>query len=244
MILRSCLILVLGMLGAETSMATSCMVIGEKSARVQSSEGEKSPVFLTQSCEALRLISGKAMVTWVARDGKPNFVPIGANGPEKLPTVGAEERSGNVIWAELTSKREAQRPAFMRALDEERPARIYLPVTGLELPSKAGTTLRILAVNGDSENLVFETQNAESVRLTRELTKPGVTYILEWNQAGKVDKWKWKTLGEQELNRVDAQYQEVQAAVTDEAQRRVVTAMLFEQLKLRVNMGLVLSAGL
>jgi len=244
MILRSCLVVALGAFSAQASMATSCMVIGDKSARLQTSEGEKSPVFLTQSCETLRLISGKAMVSWVARDGKPNFVPIGTNGPERLPTAGAEERPGNVIWAELASKREAQRPAFMRALDEERPALIYLPMSGLELPSKEGTTLRILAVNGDSENLVFETQNAKSVRLTRELTKPGVIYILEWNQAGKLDKWKWKTLAEQELMRVDAQYQEVQTAVTDETQRRVVTAMLFEQLKLRVNMGLVLSAGL
>ncbi len=243
MIWRNGLVVAIVALSAQASLATSCMVIGEKTARIQSSEGEKSPVFLTQSCETLRLVSGKAMVTWVSRDGKPNFVPIGVNGPLKLPTAGAEERSGNVIWAELTSKREAQRPAFMRALDEERPARIYLPVSGLELPSKAGTTLRILAMNGESENLVFETQNAESVRLTRELTKPGVTYVLEWSQAGKVDKWKWKTLDEQELIRVDAQYQEVQETVTDEAQRRVVTAMLFEQLKLRVNMGFVLATG-
>lgn len=228
---------------ANASLAASCMVIGEKTARIQSSEGEKSPVFLTNACASLRLISGKAMVTWVARDGKPNFVPIGPNGPDRVPTAGTEERSSNVVWAELSSKRETQRPAFMRALDVERPARIYIPADGLVLPFIVGASLRVLSTEGDVEKLVFETTSTEPVLLARDLVKSGAVYVLEWNHAGKLEKWKWKALSAEESVRIDAQVQEVQLTVPDEVQRRVVTAMLFEQLKLRVNMELALPAG-
>lgn len=230
---RAILMLLIGLVGAQSSQATSCMVIGEKSARVQSAEGQKSPYFFTQSCESLRLISGRAMVTWVARDGKPNFAPIASTGPERVPSAGVEERAGDAFWSELTSKRELQRSASMRGFGDPKPAPVYIPVEGLELPLKADLAFRIYALDGDTRSLVLEAPNAARVRLTRELIKPGLTYILDWNHGEGPNKWK--VLGQQEMNHIDVQYQEVQRVVSDEAQRLLVIALLYRQLKLSVN---------
>jgi hypothetical protein len=236
---RTILTLLVGVLTAQHSLATSCMVIGDKAARVQALEGEKSPYFFTQACESLRLISGKAMVTWVAQDGKPNFAPIATTGPERVPSTGTQERSGSDFWTELTSRRASQRSASMRDLGEPKPVPIYIPAAGMDLPPKPGTALRIFAMEGESKNLVFETPSAARVRLTRDLIQPGVTYIVEWSQG---QGWgKWKALSEQEMNQLDGQVQAVQAAVADEVQRRIVTAMLYRQLKLPVNAEQALS---
>jgi hypothetical protein len=127
----------------------------------------------------------------------------------------------------------------MRDLGEPKPVPVYIPAAGLDLPPKPGTVLRIYALEGESKNLVFETLSAARVRLTRDLIQPGVTYIVEWSQG---QGWgKWKALSEQEMNQLDGQVQAVQAAVADEVQRRIVTAMLYRQLKLPVNAEQALS---
>ncbi|MBK4733113.1 hypothetical protein [Noviherbaspirillum pedocola] len=226
-----------------SAQAVSCMVLGESQARVQALEGEKSPVFLTASCESLRLISGKAMVSWVSRDGKPHFAAIGKDGAATLPTAGAEERASNVVWAELSSKREADRPAFMRALNESRPARVYIPPEGLALAARADANFRILALQGDTETLVFEKTAAESkpILLTRERILPGTSYLIEWHHPDSVEKIKWQTVGAEDTARIDEEYRRIDANIEDLQQRRIMKDILFEQLRLRVNMSSVLA---
>ena len=221
-----------------SASATSCMVMGEHTARVQSAEGEKSPVFLSGACESLRLISGKAMVSWVSRDGKPHFAPITPSGPALLPTAGAEERSGNVVWAELTSKREVDRPAFMRAMSEERPSRVYVPPEGLALTAKADADFTILSLDGDVEKRIFDKKAADTkpILLTRDQIKSGSVYIVEWHHDSTTEKLKWQTVDAAEMARIDSQYEEIRSTISDQAQRRIMMSMLYEQLRLRVNM--------
>ena len=222
--------------------ATTCMVVGDKVARVASQEGEKSPPFLTNACESLRLLSGKALVSWVARDGKPNFASVGVNGPDRLPTPGAEERSGKVVWGELSTKREATRPAFMRALDEARPARVYIPLTGLELPHKPGAHLRVAQLDGPQPKTILESTSDKPVRLSREALQPGGRYVLEWSQNNQLEHWQWLLVGEAENKQLDEQHALVMAADLDAPQRRVVEAMFYEQLRLKINMGFALAS--
>ena len=218
--------------------ATSCMVMGERTARIQSAEGEKSPVFLTGVCESLRLISGKAMVSWVSRDGKPHFAPITPAGPAMLPTAGADERSANVVWAELTSKREVDRPAFMRAMSEERPSRVYVPPEGLALTAKPDADFTILSLEGEIEKPIFDKKSTDTkpILLTREQIKPGNVYLVEWHHGNTIEKLKWQTVDSAETARIDSQYEEIRSTIGDEAQRRIMMSMLYEQLRLRVNM--------
>ncbi|MEN9437493.1 MAG: hypothetical protein RIR09_2148, partial [Pseudomonadota bacterium] len=98
-------------LGHSVAWSANCMVLGARDAKVQSIEGEKSPAFLTKDCGALRLISGTAQASWVGQDGKPRLIPITATGVASQPNAGAEERSVNVVWSELTTKRERQQAA-------------------------------------------------------------------------------------------------------------------------------------
>lgn len=242
MIVKYVLTGLLAVTGAVSAQARSCMVVGEKTARVQTREGEKSPLFHTQSCESLRLISGKAMVSWVSRDGKAHFTPIGPNGVEQMPSAGADERPGNAVWAELTSVREATRPAFMRAIGEERPARVFVPASGLDLPDQPGSELRILAVKGNAETLVLRRNAGDPrpIHLTRDQIQPGVTYHLEWHKGGAVEQWKWVAISADEAQHVEARLKEIEASVVESDQRRVVIAMLFEQLRLRLNRHLAL----
>ena len=223
---------------ALSAHSISCMVLGENSARVQSFEGEKSPVFLTSACASLRLISGKAMVSWVSRDGKPHFAPIAPGGPALLPTAGAEERSANVVWAELTSKREVNRPAFMRAMSEERPARVYIPPEGLKLTARLDSDFSILFVDGNVEKLIFDKKSSDirPILLTRDLIKAGGTYVVEWHHGGNTEKLRWQAVDSSETARIDSQYKEIRSMVDDVAQQRIMMSMVYEQLRLRVNM--------
>jgi hypothetical protein len=232
-------------LSALPAFAVSCMVMGEASAKVQTSDGEKSPVFLSNACESLRLVSGKAMVSWVARDGKPHFSPIRTNGAEGLPVAGSEERSANVVWAELTSKREADRPAFMRALDAERPARVYIPPEGLLLIPKVGADFRVLTMNNSVESVVLEKKSGgtAAIRLRRDQIRPGEVYVLEWRLGDTVENWRWKALDESEMLEMDQKYKQIQDGLADDSQRRIMTAMFYEQLKLRLNVALLLNPG-
>ena len=241
MISSNALVLVVGLSVSQFAAAVSCIVVGEKTAKVQSSNGEKSPVFLASDCASLRIISGKAMVTWVSKDGKVSFAPIDASGPKQQPVMGSEERSGKVAWAELTTTRETRRPAFMRALGDEKAALVYIPESGILTKPKSGESLKIFSIDEGVETLVADVPEAQSFLITRDVVKPGPTYRLEWTKAGAVEKENWKLLGSAETIGVDVQYKEVQEVALDQDQRRLVTAMLFEQLKLATNMRMTLS---
>ena len=244
MIFKSIFVLAVGLSAWSLAAATSCIVVGEKTAKVKSNAGEKSPVFLTNDCASLRAISGKAMVSWVSKEGKVSFAPIGANGPERQPTAGSEERSGNVVWAELSSTRQTRRPAFMRAFGDEKAVPVYVPEAGILIKPKVGESLRVLSVEDGIETSVMDSREVQPFLITRNTLKPGSTYQLEWTKTGNIEKEKWKLLGLTDTLRLDSQYKEVQDADVDQEQRKVITAMLFEQLKLTTNMRIVLSNDL
>lgn len=227
------------------AQAVSCMVLGDANAKVKSVEGEKSPVFLTASCESLRLISGKAMVSWVSRDGKPHFAAIDKDGAATMPTAGAEERAATVVWAELSSRREADRPAFMRALNEERPARVYIPPEGLAVATKADADIRILALDGETETPVFQKTAADTapILLTRDRVRPGTAYVIEWHHRDSVERVKWQAVNEAETTRIDQELGRINSDIADAAQRRIMKDMMFEQLRLRVNLSSVLAGS-
>lgn len=226
----------------QFAFALSCMVVGEKTARVQTSEGQMSPVFMSRSCETLKLISGKAMVSWISRDGKPNFSPIGPEGVSKLPAPGSDERSANVVWTEISSNREAKRPAFMRALDQERPARLYIPIEGLVFPAAAESVVTVKLVGEKSETLIVEKKQseAEPLRLSRETLTAGSTFAIEITGGSKKERWLVKQVDANEAARIDQQISELSSAGIDSSQQQVLQAMLYEQLKLPVNMSLAL----
>ena len=239
--LRNTFVILLSMLVSNFAFAVSCIVVGEKTAKVQSSKGEKFPVFLADDCDSLRAISGKAMVSWVSKEGKVNFSPIGVNGPEQHPLIGSEDRSGKVVWAELTSTRETRRPAFMRSFGDEKTVSVYLPEAGILIKPKTGEGLKIFSIQDGVATLVVHNSEAKPFLIARELSKLGTTYQLEWNIGGNVEKEKWKFLDSEETIRVDIQYKEIQHQGMDQEQIKIVTAMLFEQLKLATNMRFTLS---
>lgn len=243
--LLASLLLGAGLLASGQAQALSCMVVGEKSARVKSDEGEASPVFMSNACESLKLISGKAMVSWISRDGKPHFSPITATGVSSLPAAGGEERSARVVWSELASTREATRPAFMRALDEQHPARIFIPAQGLVFPAKAGARLSLYRRDEQGgEQLVQELQPPadQAPRLVRELFVAGALYSVRLSGTSQ-EQWLLKPVSDTESAQIQAQLDEIAAAEVENDQRRILRAMLFEQLKLPVNMQLSLAAG-
>ena len=240
---RNSFVILLGVLLSNLAFAVSCIVVGEKTAKVQSSKGEKSPVFLADDCVSLRAISGKAMVSWVSKEGKVNFAPIGVNGPERHPLIGSEDRSGKVVWAELTSTRETRRPAFMRAFGDEKAVSVYLPEAGILIKPKMGESLKIVSIKDGIETLVADSPEALPFLIARESLKLGTTYQLEWTTAGNVEKEKWKFLDGEETMRLDTQYKEIQESGMDQDQLKILTAMLFEQLKLVTNMRLTLSTN-
>lgn len=244
--LKYLLIGLLTMRVAAQVQAGSCMVVGEKTAMVHSQEGLKSPVFHTQSCESLRLISGKAMVSWVSRDGKAHFAPIGPQGVDVMPSAGAEERSGNVVWAELTSVREATRPVFMRAIGTEQPTRVFVPAGGLVLPKQSGAELRMFNVKNEQQTLVLlrKADDMAPIVFTRAQIQPGGTYKLEWRKGDELEQWTWVAINEDEVQAIEAEIKEIDASVSEPNQRRVVTAMLFEQRRLKMNRQLALQEGL
>ena len=244
MMLKNTVVMLLGVLISNFAFAVSCIVVGEKTAKVQSSKGEKSPVFLADDCVSLRAVSGKAMVRWVSKDGKVRFAPIGANGPERHPVVGSEERSGKVVWAELTSTRETRRPAFMRAFGDDKTAPVYLPEAGILIKPKASESFKIFSVEEGIGTLVVDIPKAMPFLIPRALIKLGATYQLEWTTDGNVEKEKWKFLDAEETIRIYTQYKEIQESGLDQEQLKIVTAMLFEQLKLATNMRLLLSTDL
>ena len=239
--LKKTFVMLFGVLISNFAFAVSCIVVGEKTARVQSSKGEKSPVFLADDCVSLRAISGKAMVSWVSREGKVNFAPIGVDGPERHPLVGSEDRSGKVVWAELTSTRETRKPAFMRAFGDEKAVSVYLPEAGILIKPKMGERLKITSIQEGVETLVVDSPEATPFLITRELSRLGTIYQLEWTKSEHVEKEKWKFLDGEETMRLDAQYKEIQDSGMDQEQLKIIIAMLFEQLKLVTNMRLLLS---
>lgn len=231
--------------GAATASAqgTSCLVIGEKTARVQTPEGERSPVFVAKSCADLRLLSGVAQVSWVSREGKPRVFPLTPQGVQQSPTAGSEERSVNVVWAELTTRRERQQPAYMRNFGGDRLPKVFVATDGIKLSSQtdSAATLQIFRIDagGNVPLLRKQIPSGQAIILERLNLEPAKAYLLQVQRGALLEEWRWQTLSAQETADIDLQIAEINASVEDTDQRLMVQAMLFEQLKMRINLDLL-----
>jgi hypothetical protein len=224
-----------------SSFATTCMVLGEKAARVKSSEGEHSPVFVTADCAALRLIEGRALASWVGRDGKPRLIPITKEGIEFAPQAGAEERSVTVVWSELTTKRERQQPAYMRNIGDERPPKVYVPRQGIVLFETAENETDVMVENSNGA-LIFKNhvKVGQDGVIPREALASGQIVKVMLKRVESAQEWRWRIVGADEMASIDQSLAQIDEAVTDLGQVSLMRAMLFEQLKIRVNMDLML----
>lgn len=233
-------------LAAATSVhaqSTSCLVLGSKTARVSSSEGERSPVFVAKECQSLKLVSGSAQASWVGRDGKPRLVPVTAEGVTGAPAPGAEERSVNTVWAELTTRREKQQPAYMRSFGQERTPVVYVPESGLVVVDKADSSgvVRISAPDADLQARPWQRSFAagEAIVLPRSELRPGALHTVQIQRGDLVEEWKWRVSSALQQAQLDEQMRDVERSIDAPEQRALVAAMIFEQLRLRINMDLV-----
>lgn len=228
----------------------SCMVLGPATARVKAVEGERSPVFSTQDCQALRLLSGQARASWIGSDGKPHLVPITAEGISRAPQPGSETRSVNVVWSELSTRREQAQPAYMRSVGFERPLRVHVPSDGLALPSvgESEARLRVLreidAASPGTEPrtetvLELSVPGGQPVRVPASAFQPDQTYRLQVQRGDAVQSWRWRTVTAATATEVEARRAEIARELADPQQRTMLEAMLYEQLKLRPNMDLL-----
>jgi hypothetical protein len=219
------------------------MVIGERTARIHSVEGERSPVFMTKACDSLRLISGKAQASWIGRDGKPRVVPITLAGVELLPQAGAEERSVNVVWNELTTRRERQQPAYMRNIANERPPKVYVPVEGLVLVEHLDSdALLIIELVEDAKSEKIATIKAragQALRVDRGTLIIDQTYSFKIERNESTESWKWKVVTASQVATFDEELGKINSSVGDAEQVLMVKAMFYEQNKIRSNMDLI-----
>lgn len=231
-------------LAGGQAWAGPCMVLGDKTAVVFSDEGEMSPAFLTQACEKLKLKSGKAMVSWVGRDGKPQMAPILTDGVTRYPAAGNEERSAKVVWAEITTRREVPRAAVMRnmVVNEARPATVYVPPDGLEIRpgAVANWQLRVGAAGSADLQAVKPVEPGRFV-LDRSQLNSGQDYMLEWAGGAMPVQWHWRVLPEAQARALDESYASLEQAGLDAEQLQLLKAMWFEQRRLPLNMNLTLN---
>ncbi|MEK8050858.1 hypothetical protein AACH10_11480 [Ideonella sp. DXS22W] len=235
---------------AAQAQPVSCMVLGPATARVKAVEGERSPVFSTQDCQALRLLAGAARASWIGSDGKPHLVPITAQGVARAPQPGSETRSVNLVWSELSTRREQAQPAYMRSVGFERPLRVHVPADGLPLPSvgESEARLRVLrevapaTAGGEPRTEVvaeITVPGGQPVRVPASAFQPDQTYRLQVQRGDTEQAWRWRTVTAATAAEVEARRAEIAAEVADAQQRTMLEAMLYEQLKLRPNMDLL-----
>ena len=236
--------LALGASATAQAQSTSCLVVGERTARVSTPQGERSPVFLATACDRLKLVSGNAQASWIARDGKPRIVPITPQGVADSPQAGAEERSVNVVWGELTTRREKAQPAYMRSFGVDRPPRVYIPADGLVVVEKSDgrsvVTLSALTETGTTPAADMVVSAGQPVTLSRNQAAAGSGLAVQVRRGDLVEEWRWTIVPADESARIDARIAEIDAAIADPEQRQLTQAMLFEQLKLHTNMDLLL----
>lgn len=234
-------LLAAGLLSASIANAAVCMVLGDKSAVVKSSEGVRSPVFVTSDCQSLRLVSGKATASWVGRDGKPRLIPITSQGVESVPQAGSEERSVTVVWNELSTNRERQQPAYMRNIGEERPPKVFAPKEGVVLFANSDNATRITVENARGE-AVFDKLVAvgEAGVIPRSIFLSDQIFKIKTLRAESTQEWRWRVVAAEETANIDQSIDSIDAQVSDPTQGKLMRAMLFEQVKIRVNMELAL----
>jgi hypothetical protein len=65
---------------------------------------------------------------------------------------------------------------------------------------------------------------------------------LELTHNNQTERWRWVLLDEAETKQLDERHAQLLAADLGSEQRKLVEAMFFDQLKLKVNLGLVLGS--
>ncbi len=229
-------------LAVPARAATPCIVLGKASARVSSVEGVRAPVFETADCRKLRLVSGHALASWVDADGKPQLVPITTSGVASSPRPGSEERSVRVAWSELTSTRADQKPAYMRGMGLPHPVAVYVPRGGLDVAGTGGKAVRVRIEPlgaGAAGQRVLVAASGRAVRLGRKLLHAGSVYQVEIETGGRKTQGQWRIVSAREQAEIDSRLQGLSRQIRDPMQRAIVTAMLYDQLKLETNLSLL-----
>lgn len=230
------------------------MVMGDRHAVVKTQEGPKSPMFLAQSCEGLKLVSGRALASWVGADGKPHLVPITPQGPSAMPGAGQEERSARAVWVELSSRREVQKPAVMRGASSGRPERTYVPESGLGLEAPAGAVVRVTLRGAAQDTTLPPIQVGADGRfkLTRQHLPADTRVLVAWtspadaggntgsntgpdDEADRSPLWL-HTLPQAEQADLDTARQQIRQQVKDPLQQVTLDSMLYEQRQLPLNL--------
>ena len=223
---------------ASSAHATACMVMGDRSAIVRSADGDRSPVFMAASCESLRLVSGKAMVSWVTREGKPRLLNLGTLGIDGLPREAADDAVPGAVWSELVSRREVHRAAYTRSLAPAPPERFYVPKTGWVLAAQPGDSLRLTVQKGGKDRVLLEAVATEAgmFRIARALMQPGLVYGLALTQGGVPSFHALKALSSSEQSRLDALYPSLPAGQAGQDAEALVLALWYQQRQLNFNM--------
>lgn len=226
------------------------MVMGDRHAVLKTQEGPKSPMFLAQSCERLKLVSGRALASWVGADGKPHLVPITPQGPSAMPSAGQEERSTRAVWAELSSRREVQKPAVMRGASTGQPERTYVPESGLSLEAPAGSVVRVTLRGAAQDTTLPPIQVGADGRfkLTRQQLPADTRVLVAWtapadvrDDTGPDDEadpgplWL-RTLPQAEQADLDTARRQLRQQVKDPLQQVTLDSMLYEQRQLPLNL--------
>jgi hypothetical protein len=190
------------------------------------------------------LVSGNVQASWVGQDGKPRLIPVTANGVAALPNAGAEERSVNVVWSELTTRRERQQAAYMRSVSFERPQKVYIPAEGLLLVDRSDVDAELsVQLVKDAAVVPLLTQVAkkgDSIKVSRSLLEMDQTYVFTIRRGDATETWRWKTLAADQSAAIDSQLEPIRKADLDAEQRLLLQAMLFDQIKFKPNMELTI----
>jgi hypothetical protein len=169
------------------------------------------------------------------------MIPITAQGVELVPQAGAEERSVMVVWNELSTKRERQQPAYMRNIGDERPPKVFAPKEGIALFVNSESETRITVENAAGE-IVFDRRIAvgDAGVIPRSVFLSDQIFKIKTLRAESAQEWRWRVATSSETENIDQSLEAIDATVGDLTQIKLLRAMLFEQVKIRVNMELAL----
>jgi hypothetical protein len=160
------------------------------------------------------------------------------------PNAGAEERSVNVVWSELTTKRERQQAAYMRSVSFERAQKIYIPVDGLVLLDRsdvdAELSVQLVKESATVPVLTQAIKKGDTLLVERKLLEQDQTYVFTIRRGDATETWRWKTLPTDQTTTIDGQLDPIRQAPLDAEQRLLMQAMLFDQIKFRPNMELTI----
>ena len=131
----------------------------------------------------------------------------------------------------------------MRSFGPERAPVVYVPEKGLVVVEKTDSAgvVRISGPDADLQTRPWQQNFAagEALVLPRSELRPGAVHTVQIQRGDFVEEWKWRVRSDQQVAQIDEQLREIERSVEAPDQRAIVAAMLYEQLRLRINMDLL-----